>query len=63
MATAELLPALRVQAAAGRALEPSDMHPNAARVAMIGYEFWQRHLGGGSATAQRSHSLLFSTAP
>ncbi|MDQ3171972.1 MAG: ABC transporter permease [Acidobacteriota bacterium] len=63
MATAELLPALRVQPVAGRALESSDMHPNAARVAMIGYEFWQRNLGGDPGVVGRAIPIGLGRVP
>src|SRR5262245_59395471 len=37
---------LGVQAALGRTLGTSDDEPSAARVAMVGYGFWQRQFGG-----------------
>lgn len=52
-ATAELLPALGVRPAEGRAFEQADMHPGAARVAMLGYDFWQRHFGGDPGVVGR----------
>ena len=63
MATAELLPALGVQPLAGRALAPSDMHPNAARVAMIGYAFWQRNLGGDPGIVGRAIPIGLGRVP
>lgn len=63
MATAELLPALRVQPFAGRVLNEADMHPTAARVALLGYEFWQQHLGGDPGVVGRSIAIGMARVP
>ena len=62
-ATDELLPALGAQPFAGRAFEAPDMHPNAARVALLGYEFWQRHFGGDPGVVGRSVDIGLSRVP
>ena len=62
-ATAELLPALRVQPIAGRGFEASDMHPNAPRVAILGYEFWQRNFAGDPGIVGRAVPIGMGRVP
>ena len=62
-ATTELLPALRVQPFAGRVFTEADMHPNASRVALLGYEFWQQHLAGDPGVVGRSLPIGMARVP
>ena len=44
--TANVFPALGLAPQVGRAFTPEEDRPEAARVALISHEFWQRHFGG-----------------
>src|SRR5262245_13686771 len=46
IATANYFSLLGVTAARGRAFQPEDGHPGAARVAVASYDFWQKRFGG-----------------
>ncbi|HEY7286685.1 MAG TPA: ABC transporter permease [Vicinamibacterales bacterium] len=48
---------LGVPAFAGRTLLPEDDSPNAARVAVVSYRYWQRELGSPSSVAGRTLRL------
>lgn len=62
-ATEELFTVLRAEPFAGRVFDAADMHPNAARVAMLGYEFWQRHFGGDLSVIGRAVPLGMGRLP
>jgi len=56
---AEMMPVLGVNVLRGRGFLPEEDKPGARPVAILGYDFWQRHFGG-SASAIGS-SLVFDT--
>jgi hypothetical protein len=51
--SSEVFDALGIVPVIGRALEPSDSRPGAARVAVIGYQMWRQRLGGDARAVGR----------
>src|SRR5262249_45760016 len=53
----EYFPTLRVRPIVGRTFEASEDQPNGAAVVVLGYDLWQRRLGGARSVIGRTLSL------